>query len=135
MSTRVRKPKAGLVRQAVHYANFYSNTRPLLEGENHIPGYNFCGPGTQFEARTIRGDQPVNELDACCQEHDRVYNDRQATGKEIQVSDTVLRQCIRYAKKQGLSERAAHLVMEEIFKGKRLMEDIGVLDPKHFSAK
>ena len=34
----------------------------------HIPGYNYCGPGTEdFTA------QPVNALDAACRRHDLAY--------------------------------------------------------------
>ncbi len=34
----------------------------------HIPGYNYCGPGT--EDFTV---DPVNSLDAACREHDLAY--------------------------------------------------------------
>ena len=34
----------------------------------HIPGYNYCGPGT--EDFTV---QPVNALDAACRKHDLAY--------------------------------------------------------------
>lgn len=35
----------------------------------HLPGYNFCGPGTDLS----RGDTPVNELDQACYIHDKDY--------------------------------------------------------------
>lgn len=41
--------------------------------EFHLPGYNFCGPGTKLEERIARGDKPINSLDACCMVHDMVY--------------------------------------------------------------
>jgi len=41
--------------------------------EYHIPGYNYCGPGTKLEERMARGDKAINELDACCQIHDLAY--------------------------------------------------------------
>ena len=41
--------------------------------ENHLPGYNFCGPGTQVKARLERGDFGVNELDNACRVHDVEY--------------------------------------------------------------
>jgi len=48
-----------------------SNTLPF---EAHIPGYNFCGPGTKLQKRLERGDQGINPLDEACKEHD-VVND------------------------------------------------------------
>lgn len=46
-----------------------------LPFELHIPGYQFCGPGTELEKRLRRGDRGVNELDAACREHDIAYRD------------------------------------------------------------
>ena len=42
--------------------------------ELHIPGYQFCGPGTHLEKRLARGDQGINPLDAACREHDIAYS-------------------------------------------------------------
>jgi len=39
------------------------NTLPL---EAHMPGYNFCGPGTKLQKRLERGDQGINPLDEAC---------------------------------------------------------------------
>lgn len=44
-----------------------------LPVELHIPGYNYCGPGTKLEKRLCRGDQGVNQLDEYCKEHDIAY--------------------------------------------------------------
>jgi hypothetical protein len=41
--------------------------------EIHIPGYNYCGPGTEFINRTKNGDKPINSLDLCCYKHDETY--------------------------------------------------------------
>lgn len=60
---------------------YYSSGSGLVNGlinrlpvELHIPGYNYCGPGTKLEKRLLRGDKPVNELDAGCMEHDIAYH-------------------------------------------------------------
>lgn len=57
--------------------NIYSEYRPTPNPKNgkelHIPGYNFCGPGTQVEARLERGDYGVNKLDNACRVHDVDY--------------------------------------------------------------
>ncbi len=43
---------------------------PYDSGERHLPGYNFCGPGTNVARRLREGVEPVNELDRACLEHD-----------------------------------------------------------------
>lgn len=45
-----------------------------LPFELHIPGYQFCGPGTRLAKRLARGDRGVNPLDAACREHDIAYS-------------------------------------------------------------
>lgn len=42
--------------------------------ELHMPGYQFCGPGTKLKKRLARGDKGINPLDAACKEHDIVYS-------------------------------------------------------------
>lgn len=42
--------------------------------ELHIPGYNYCGPGTKLEQRLARGDKPINKLDEACMAHDIAYS-------------------------------------------------------------
>lgn len=44
---------------------------PSYPGEAHLinsrgVSYNFCGPGTNLEARLARGDVGINKLDECC---------------------------------------------------------------------
>lgn len=45
----------------------------LLPFELHLPGYQFCGPGTRLDVRLARGDRGINVLDAACKEHDLAY--------------------------------------------------------------
>ncbi|EFN68993.1 hypothetical protein EAG_02454, partial [Camponotus floridanus] len=42
--------------------------------EFHIPGYQFCGPGTRLRKRLARGDRGINLLDAAWREHDIAYS-------------------------------------------------------------
>lgn len=51
--------------------NTVINKLPL---ELHIPGYNFCGPGTRLQERLLRGDKGINPLDESCKEHDIAYD-------------------------------------------------------------
>ena len=44
-----------------------------LPVELHIPGYQYCGPGTKVVKRIARGDQGINPLDAACKKHDLSY--------------------------------------------------------------
>lgn len=44
-----------------------------LPFELHVPGYNFCGPGTKLEKRLKRGDVGINPLDEACKAHDIAY--------------------------------------------------------------
>ena len=45
-----------------------------LQGEYHLPGHNFTGPGTKLKYRLERGDQPVNKVDALALSHDMRYD-------------------------------------------------------------
>ena len=42
----------------------------------HVPGYQFCGPGTRLLKRLARGYECVNPLDAACRNHDIAYSRR-----------------------------------------------------------
>lgn len=44
-----------------------------LPFELHLPGYNYCGPGTKLEKRLLRGDKGINQLDEACKQHDIAY--------------------------------------------------------------
>lgn len=61
----------------------------LLPIELHIPGYNYCGPGTRLKKRLARGDKGVNPLDEACKTHDIAYSKfsdsarRQQADKEL----------------------------------------------------
>ena len=45
-----------------------------LPFEAHVPGYQFCGPGTKLKKRLERGDKGVNLLDSACRDHDIAYS-------------------------------------------------------------
>ncbi len=44
-----------------------------MQGEWHLPGHNFTGPGTRLQERLERGDEPVNRVDALSLHHDIRY--------------------------------------------------------------
>lgn len=45
-----------------------------LRIELHIPGYQYCGPGTKLAKRLARGDSGINPLDEACKQHDIAYS-------------------------------------------------------------
>lgn len=53
---------------------FLNSVINKLPVELHIPGYQYCGPGTHLNERLARGDPGINPLDAACREHDIAYS-------------------------------------------------------------
>ena len=49
---------------------------PYDRRERHLPGYNFCGPGTNVHRRLRNGVKPVNKLDAAALQHDLAVEPR-----------------------------------------------------------
>lgn len=71
--------------------------------ELHLPGYNFCGPGTNVNRRLRSKVQPINALDRACLLHDLDTESRgpqrARTKKQIRASDNRLkRTSLRLAK-------------------------------------
>ena len=91
-----------------------------LPFELHIPGYQFCGPGTRLTKRLTRGDAGINPLDAACREHDIAYSrsndliDRHTADKVL--ADKALRRVV--ARDSALGERAAAAAVWAAMKAK-----------------
>lgn len=84
-----------------------------LPFELHLPGYNYCGPGTNLIKRLTRGDKGVNKLDEYCKEHDIAYH-KSSSLRDRHKADLVL---LKMAKKRAVASDAsvgekfaAHLV-------------------------
>ncbi|KAJ9592371.1 hypothetical protein L9F63_015977, partial [Diploptera punctata] len=69
----------------IHHFNIPKQTKKKGQGilnklinklpvELHIPGYQYCGPGTKVDKRLKRGDRGINPLDAACLIHDIKYS-------------------------------------------------------------
>lgn len=73
--------------QGTGFLNSLINNLPI---ELHVPGYQYCGPGTKLHERLRRGDPGVNPLDAACKSHDIAYSrnkdlaERHKADKELQ---------------------------------------------------
>lgn len=70
------------------FVNKLLDSLPL---EIHIPGYQYCGPGTRLHRRLLRGDPGINPLDRACKEHDIAY-DSSTNLKSRHIADNVLAQ-------------------------------------------
>jgi hypothetical protein len=58
-----------------------------LPVEMHLPGYNFCGPGTKLKKRLARGDKAVNRIDEVCKRHDINYSSAKSR-EDIKAADS-----------------------------------------------
>ena len=91
-----------------------------LPFELHIPGYQFCGPGTRLQKRLEREDRGINPLDAACRDHDIAYS-RSDKLADRHVADRVLGDRARKritAKDSTLGERAAATAIWATMKAK-----------------
>src|SRR6266853_5580572 len=67
----------------------------LFNGELHLPGYNFCGPGTRLDKRLDENDvpyewsKPINKIDEISMMHDLTYRDY-SSAKGRQVADQIM---------------------------------------------
>ncbi|KAI8123405.1 Capsid protein VP1 [Lucilia cuprina] len=73
--------------------------------ELHLPGYQYCGPGTKLQQRLNRGDKGINQLDSACKEHDIAYFQK--------AWERVL------SKDSGLSEKSFAYLVANAMKAKR----------------
>lgn len=74
-----------------------------LPFELHLPGYNYCGPGTHLRKRLKRGDKGINPLDNACMQHDIAY-DNYSNLEDRHKADIILKDM---AKKRSRSKDAS----------------------------
>lgn len=89
--------------------------------EAHIPGYNFCGPGTKLQERLRRGDRGINLLDEACREHDIAYAEHKNLASRHEA-DRILQERAWHRVKSGnasIGERAAAWAVTTAMKTKR----------------
>lgn len=99
LNKRLRKKGKGL-------ANDLINKLPI---ELHVPGYQYCGPGTKFEERYNRGDRGINALDNACMMHDKAYTDHTDVENRT-IADKVLRKSAQ----QAYQDKSRSLIKERI---------------------
>ncbi|GBP42632.1 hypothetical protein EVAR_87183_1 [Eumeta japonica] len=91
-----------------------------LPFELHLPGYNYCGPGTKLQKRLTRGDKGINPLDEACKQHDIEYS-RTSDIIERNKADIILANAAhnRFISTNATPlERAAALLVSKIMKYK-----------------
>ncbi|XP_060860666.1 uncharacterized protein LOC132938026 [Metopolophium dirhodum] len=98
--------------------NTLINKLPL---EIHVPGYQYCGPGTNLKKRLAHGDKGINPLDSACRDHDIAY-DRSNSITDRNEADYILEQRAwdRFkAKDSSLKEKAVAWGVTTAMKAKR----------------
>lgn len=101
------------------FVNDLINKLPI---ELHIPGYQYCGPGTKLKERLARGDMGINPLDAACKEHDIAYSRNRENLGARHAADKILEEKARnrvLAKDATFGEKAAAWGVQNTMKIKR----------------
>lgn len=91
-----------------------------LPFELHIPGYQYCGPGTKLDQRLQRGDKGVNLLDEACKDHDIAYSQSNDLSKRHEADEKLYKKALERVKSRsaGVGERLAASVVSVAMKGK-----------------
>lgn len=92
-----------------------------LPVELHLPGYQYCGPGTKLHKRLARGDPGINELDRACKEHDITYSQSKDLGHRHKADRILEERAWSRVKSKDASigEKAAAWVVTNSMKAKR----------------
>ena len=76
-----------------------------------LPGYKYCGPGNPLDS-----GQPVNELDAICEEHDYCYDDNPSNKS---MCDKKMLTKLKSSKSKTFGEKVAkNLVVKPVITAK-----------------
>lgn len=96
--------------------------------EIHIPGYQYCGPGTDLQKRLTRGDPGVNKLDQACKDHDIVYEKVENSEGRREADKTLVARAFPrvYSQDAQLGERAAALLTTGLMGAKIGLSKIGL---------
>ena len=92
-------------------------------GEKHLPGYNYCGPGTRLDirldaqGRPKSGEEPTNRVDRACLKHDLAYTQSDDL-RARQQADIDLIHDINSISNKTLGERLGSLMTKTGMKAK-----------------
>lgn len=106
-----------MVMQGGGLLNSVINNLPF---ELHLPGYNYCGPGTKLRKRLLRGDKGINKLDEACMRHDIAYDKYHNTEDRHKADLELLNMAKRRIKStdSGRGEKLASWLVSKVMKSK-----------------
>lgn len=95
--------------------------------ELHVPGYQYCGPGTKLEKRLARGDLGINGLDRACKEHDIAYSKYKSGDGRYEADKKLSREAWNrvISRDASVAERATALGVAAAMKTKIKLSKIG----------
>lgn len=89
-----------------------------LPMEVHIPGFQYCGPGTRLQKRYNQGQRGINKLDNACMYHDMAYakdssiKARNIADRQLEEAATTIIADPETGWIEGLLARAVRKVMQ-----------------------
>lgn len=91
-----------------------------LPFELHLPGYQYCGPGTKLEKRLARGDTGKNLLDQACKEHDIAYSQKKSVEDRRDADKILIEKAWNRVKSPDakFGEKASALLVTNMMKAK-----------------
>lgn len=103
-----------------------------LPFEMHVPGYQYCGPGTHLKKRLNRGDPGINPLDSACKTHDIAYNQNKDSTERAKADKILQKEAMKrvLSKDASLRERAVALGVAAAMKMKRTISGTGLSKKK-----
>ena len=93
-------------------------------GEKHLPGYQYCGPGTRLDIRLdendrpLSGEEPINRVDQTCYRHDLDYRNAEEDLSEKHEADRIMLQQLNLITNPALRERLDRLLIKGIINSK-----------------
>ena len=110
---RTRKVKKRNSRKKAYKRQSGGFLLPLLRRlpiDLHLPGYQYCGPGTRLNKRLKRGDTGINRLDRICKQHDIDYSTARGQS-DIQKADTKMLTAIDKLPQKTMTENIVRAVI------------------------
>lgn len=100
--------------------NVLNKVIDILPIELHLPGYQYCGPGTNLSKRLQRGDPGINKLDAACKEHDIAYSKYKDTENRSKADRELSEKAWQRVKAEdsSIGEKASAWLVTNIMKAK-----------------
>lgn len=107
-----------------------------LPFELHLPGYNYCGPGTKLHKRLQRGDKGINALDEACMKHDIAYDKYPDLADRHSADLELYKMAKRRTKSKdvGIGEKIGSWLVSKVMKSK-LKVGAGIKSFKSFVSK